>query len=424
MRHEEAIAVLREKIVPVCTALRVDLGDAAAKVLSRSIKSDINIPAFNNAAVDGYAFDHSQLVSAHGKLLMGDRIAAGDRRQLQLKPGTAARIFTGAPVPLNADTVAMQEDCSREIVQGVEKIAIPMALKKGANIRKLGEDVSSGDIIVPAGRILRPQDIAAIASCGVRDVEVFQPLKIGIASTGDEVIRPGTALLAGQLYDANYFMIAALAQNLPVQITDLGILPDERAQIEKVLDHASDDFDVLITSGGASRGSEDHVTNILNEKGKRYLWQLAIKPGRPMCFGKLNNSWLFALPGNPVASFICFLLYVRPALAFMGGADWHEPRRYMVASGFDLDSKKIHRREFWRGYIDRNEDGNNCLFKYERDGSGLISGLQKAQGLIEICEMTTNVEKGDELPFIPFSEFGINFSPEATQFDQAAPCDM
>ena len=408
LRHDDAIEILKSRLSPICKTETTRLEHAASKILSSSITSNYNIPSFNNAAVDGYAFAHGDMDNNNGEFTVSEIITAGDSRDIALQAGNAARIFTGARTPENADSVVMQEDCETKTEGERKLVRVPLQLKKGANLRLAGEDVKVGETIATKGQLLRPQDVAAIASCGVGQISTFMPLKIALVSTGNEIIRPGDALKPGQVYDANHFMLSSLLGKLPVEVTDLGILPDERSIVEDVLNDASKKYDIVLTSGGASRGSEDYVTKLLQENGKCHMWQLAIKPGRPMCFGQLNETMFFGLPGNPVASFVCFLLYVRPALLRLGGADWHEPRRYQLPSGFGLSSKKPDRREYWRGYIKEDINGESQLYKFERDGSGLISGLQKAQGLIEIDEEVTSFNQGEMLNFIPFAEFGIN----------------
>lgn len=406
LRHDEAIEILRSRLVPIAACATVELGNAHGKILAENVYSPRNIPAFDNSAVDGFAFAHNHEHMIRG-LQVDFRIAAGDTTVPDLAAGHAARIFTGAPMPKNADTVAMQEDCKTKMVGDVSYVFPPKELQQGANVRMAGEDVKIAEAIANKGCHLRPQDIAAIASAGFANIEAYKPLKIALFSTGEEIVRPGNKLETGQVYDANHFMICSLLSTLPVEVTDLGILPDNRQQVETALNAATKIHDIVITTGGASLGDEDHVSNILDQNGKRHMWQLAIKPGRPVCFGQLNDTYFFGLPGNPVAGFICFLLYVRPSILRLAGAHWHEPQRYKIPSAITFNNKKRDRREFWRGYIEQHKKGAMCLKKFERDGSGLISGLQKADGLIEISEDTTDIMPGDMLDFIPFTEFGI-----------------
>jgi molybdopterin molybdotransferase len=237
-------------------------------------------------------------------------------------------------------------------------------------------------------------------------VPCFARLNVAIISTGDEVVRPGAALAEGQVYDANAPMLAALIASAAALPTDLGVLPDDPAEIRRRLGQAAERFDAVILSGGASRGEEDHVVAALDALGKRHLWQLAVKPGRPMSFGQIGDCVVLGLPGNPVAVFVCFLLYIWPLLRRMGGADWLEPRRYRLPALFAFPGRKVGRREFWRGILKETPHGLG-VDKFARDGSGLISGLRAADGLIDIPEDVAGVRPGDMVAFIPFAEYGI-----------------
>ncbi|MCF6320663.1 MAG: molybdopterin molybdotransferase MoeA [Rhizobiaceae bacterium] len=407
LRHREAIEILKSRLSPIAQKTMVKLEDAPGKILAQDIMAPRDIPAFNNSAVDGYAFRYSDIENTAGEFIVSAHITAGDVEKVQIPEKAAARIFTGAMMPLSADSVAMQEDCKPDQKNGQKTVTIPTSLSRGANVRLAGEDVKQGEPVCTARNRLRPQDVAAIASSGIDEIEIFKPLKIALASTGDEIIRPGNSLQKGEVFDANHFMLSALLKSLPVEISDLGILPDDRNAVENILIKATKSADIIITSGGASMGNEDHITNILADLGTRHLWQLAIKPGRPMCFGQLNKTVFFGLPGNPVASFVCFLLYIMPSILVLGGGKWSEPKRYKIPSAITFNNKKPDRREFWRGFMRENEKGEMLLHKYGRDGSGLISGLQNAGGFIEIAEDVTSVKPGDLLDYIPFSEFGI-----------------
>jgi molybdopterin molybdotransferase len=227
-----------------------------------------------------------------------------------------------------------------------------------------------------------------------------------VFSTGDEIVRPGEALKPGQVYDANSPMLAALIATTGASATDLGVMPDDAALVRARLREAAGRFDVLITSGGASRGEEDHVVRTLDEIGRRHLWQIAIKPGRPMSFGQIGDTIFIGLPGNPVAVFVCFLLYAWPMLVALSGAPWPEPRRLRLKSAFAVPGKKTGRREYWRGML---KDGPEGLLvdKFARDGSGLITSLRVADGLIEADEGLGAVAVGDEVTFIPLASYGI-----------------
>jgi molybdopterin molybdotransferase len=309
-------------------------------------------------------------------------------------------------LPEGHDTVAMQEDVTIETAGGQSHFVIPAGLKPGANVRKAGEDVAAGQAVLGAGAVLRPQDLAALASLGVTEISCFKRMRVGIVSSGDEVVRAGTALGDGQVYDANAPMLAALIASTGATASDLGVLPDDLEQVKARLAQAARQFDVIITTGGASGGEEDHLVVAVDALGKRHLWQLAIKPGRPMSFGQIGDCVVLGLPGNPVAVLVCFLLYAWPMLRRMGGAEWREPRRFKLPALFAFPGRKTGRREFWRGMLKETPRGL-AVDKFARDGSGLISGLRAADGLIDIAEDAGDVQPGDLVAFIPFTEFGI-----------------
>jgi molybdopterin molybdotransferase len=320
--------------------------------------------------------------------------------------GRAVRVFTGAVMPAGHDIVVMQEDVETRTAGGQAFVAIPPGLKRGANVRRAGEDVAAGELLLQPGAVLRPQDLAALASIGMAEVPCFARLEVAILSTGDEVVRPGTALGEGQVYDANAPMLAALIASAGAVPRDLGILPDDRDEVKRRLAAAARSHDAVVLSGGASRGEEDHTVAAIDALGKRHLWQLAIKPGRPMSFGQIGDCVTLGLPGNPVAVLVCFLLYVWPLLRRMGGAGWPEPRRYRLPALFAFRGRKAGRRELWRGILEETPQGL-AVDKFPRDGSGLISGLRAAHGLIDIPEDAGDIAPGDLVAFIPFAEYGI-----------------
>lgn len=402
LTHEECLSILTGRLSAVTGVEELPLAQTSGRWLAADIIAPRNVPLHDNSAVDGYAF----AAPASGELPVITRITAGDLGSHRLAPGQAARIFTGAPMPAGADTVAMQEDC--KISDDGGTVTIPAGLKPGANARRAGEDVAANSAVLHRAARLRPQDMAALASFGLPKIAVRTPIRIAILSNGDELLEPGAPIAPGQVYDSNRSMLHALAATLPCTVTDLGILPDDSALIEATLAEVAKTHDVILTSGGASRGDEDHIINAIDTLGTRHLWQIAVKPGRPMSFGQIEDCVFLGLPGNPVAAFVCFLLYVRPALTILGGGTYSEPVRFPVAAGFDVPNKKPGRREFWRGWLEMGADGRPVAHKFARDGSGLISGLRMATGLIEITEATTSVAKGDLISFLPFTGFGID----------------
>ncbi len=411
LRHEEVIALLRERLHPVVGSGSVPLHQGLRRVLAEDCLAPRPIPAHDNAAVDGFAVRHEDLHNTEPtRLPISGRLTAGlQPRFPEQAPGSATRIFTGAVMPQGADSVVMQEDC--EIEEGVAGepafVIIPPKLKAGANRRRAGEDVKAGETLLSAGSVLRPQDLARLASAGLGAIPVFNRLRLAIVSTGDE-LRPAGAgdLPLGAVYDANQPMLTGLAQGLPVvEVHPLGILPDDPGAIADALSAAARQYDVIITSGGASKGEEDHLRATIEKLGTCHLWQLAIKPGRPMMMGQIEATPVFGLPGNPVAVFVCWLLYVYPSLLRLAGAPWREPEKIMLPAGFAIPRKKRDRREFYRGWFEM-QGGKTVLKKFERDGSGLIAGLQAASGLIEVTEEVERIEEGDLLAFWPFSQFG------------------
>lgn len=408
LRHAAALDILRTRVQPVTGLESVPLWAAAGRILGEPVAAGHPVPAHTNAAVDGYAFASAGYYRQNGTtFVLEGRAAAGRPLDRAVQPGTAVRILTGAVLPAGCDTVAMQEDVTLAEEAGATKVVVPGGLKAGANVRKAGEDVKQGETLFAPGHVVRAQDLAALASVGAAEVRCHERLSVAILSTGDEVIRPGTGALApGQVYDANAPMLAALVSSAGAAASDLGIVPDDPESLRRTLADAARRHHVILTSGGASRGEEDHMVTTLDSLGKRHMWQLAIKPGRPMTFGQIGDCVVVGLPGNPVAVFVCFLMYVWPMLRRLGGASWPEPRRIRLPAAFDFTGRKPGRREFWRGMlVERN--GMLAVDKFKRDGSGLISGLRVADGLIDIPEDAGDVHAGDPVDYIPLSEFGI-----------------
>lgn len=406
--HHEALAILEARIRPVTGVERIAVAEAAGRIIAENATAVRPVPAHTNSAVDGYAFAHVPEFRQQGaRLPVAGRAAAGHALETPPPPRSAVRIFTGAVLPVGLDTVAMQEDVQLETHDGAATAVIPPGLKKGANVRLAGEDVAQGSTVISAGSRLRPQDLAALASLGYADIACHKPLRVAIVSSGDEIVRTGMPLAPGQVYDANAPMLAPLIAEAGAHVTDLGVLPDKAEIVRARLAEAAARFDVVITTGGASKGEEDHLVAAIEALGQRHLWQLAIKPGRPMSFGQIGSCAVVGLPGNPVAVFVCFLLYVRPLLRRMAGGPWcGHPRTYLLPALFSFPDRKVGRREFWRGILKETPRGL-AVDKFARDGSGLITGLRAADGLIDIPEDVPGIREGDLVAFTPFSEFGI-----------------
>ena len=398
LRHHEALAIIRERVSCAVECETVPVSAATGRVLAVDVRAPRPIPAHRNAAVDGYAFRAADQQDVG--IPVTQRIAAGAVGD-PLASGSAARIFTGAPMPPGADTVAMQEDVS--VVR--DGIRLPQ-IKVGANVRGEGEDFLVGTLLASAGARLRPQDVAAVAAAGAASVIVRRCLRVGVLANGAEILTPGEPFRDAAVYDSNTPMLTGLLRGFGHEPVPLGIAPDEAFAVRERMTKAITEVDALITVGGASKGEEDHVLSALDELGSRHLWQLAVKPGRPLIMGEISGKPVVGLPGNPVAAFVCMLLYVRPLLECLSGAHPREPVRYLVPSGFALRSKP-DRREFLRGWIEGTASGARVV-KFPRDGSGLISGLTSSTGLIEIVEEAETVEVGEPIPFIPYTELGVS----------------
>src|SRR3990170_2577832 len=405
--HHEALAILRSRDGTVVGVEEIPLDEAAGRFLAKAIISPRPIPAHDNAAVDGYAFAHAAYDKEKGtRFKVAGEAAAGHPFKHTPSPNSAVRIFTGAVVPAGFDTVAMQEDVRIEEKGEARWAVIPPGLKQGANRRLAEEDAKEGAVLVEAGIRLRPQEVASAAATGLGRLSCYAPLKVAILSTGDEILRPGEVFSPGQVYDANAPMLQGLVRAAGAEAVDFGVLPDKAEQVRASLAEASRAYNVIVISGGASQGAEDHVVKSIDALGKRHLWQIAIKPGRPMSFGQIGDCVVLGLPGNPVAVFVCFLIYVRPVLTLLAGGAWPEPQRFPLPAAF-TQRKKMGRREFWRAKLTRGAGARLQVAKFPRDGSGLISSLREADGLIEVPEDVEEVRAGDLVDFIPFSEFGL-----------------
>jgi molybdopterin molybdotransferase len=402
LTHERTLALIRERVQSVVAPETVALPAALGRIAADDIAAPFAVPGHANAAVDGYAFFGGCYDADQGsRFHVGGRIAAGGTAVAAAANG-ALRIFTGAALPEPFDTVAMQEDCTVDETG----VFVPGGLKPGANVRRAGEDVEAGALVVRAGQVIRAPEIAALASLGISNVPVFERVKVGLIATGDEV-RRGGVLGHGQVYDVNTPLLVALLSGMNVDLADLGVWPDRRAEvIDRLKAAEADGFDLVITSGGASQGEEDHISHALEALGRRHFWQIAVKPGRPLMLGQIGGTAVVGLPGNPVAVFVCCLMYGMPLIRQLSGAAWREPRRYPLPAAFRLPGRKLGRREFWRGTTRETAEGV-VVEKFPRDGSGLISGLRVANGLIDIAETVGEVEVGQVVDFIPFSEFGI-----------------
>jgi molybdopterin molybdotransferase len=399
-----ALDLLEARTAPVAAAESVKLVQAVGRCLAEDLVSPRDVPAFDNTAVDGYAFAHADGMREAGVrlALVPGRAAAGHPFMGTLPSGTALRVLTGAVMPAGADTVALQEAVE---VTG-DAVVVPAGLKRGANRRLAGEDVRAGQAVLQAGTRLRPQEVGLAAELGRDRLQVFERLKVAVLSTGDELVEPGSALPPGGVFDANRYILASLLAALPVQVTDLGIVRDEPLAIRATLEAAAAQHHVILTTGGASRGDEDHVVRSVAELGRLDFWQIAMKPGRPLAFGRLGEAVFVGLPGNPVATMVCFLLFARPVLLRLAGAAWPRPVAVPVPAGFAL-KKQAGRSEYLRATLACDDEGRLTARRIVREGSGILTSMVEAQGLIELGEDIERVKPGEPVRFLSFAELGI-----------------
>jgi molybdopterin molybdotransferase len=394
---EEALALLRDRLAPVTPVTRRPLAEAAGLFLAEDVTAARSNPPLPNSAVDGYGFAGGRAEGVHVLPLAPGRAAAGAPFAGALPEGQALRVLTGAALPEGVDTVVLEEDVTAD----PGRVAFRGPVKQGANTRRAGEDVAAGAPLLRAGTRLRPQELALLAATGVHEVAVHAPLRVGVLSTGDEIRAPGQAARDDQIYDANRPMLLALLAGWGCVPVDLGQVPDDRAALRARLDAARGAADVVLTSGGASAGDEDHVSALLRETGTLALWRIAIKPGRPLALGLWDGMPVFGLPGNPVAAFTCTLVFAEPALRRLAGGGWRLPQGVTVPAAFSK-RKKPGRREYLRARL--NAEGAAEVFVSE--GSGRISGLSWATGLVELEDGAREVAPGDPVRFLPFQLFG------------------
>ena len=400
MTIEEAIALATGRLPVAATSESVPVSQADGRIAAEDLFALGDLPPFANSAVDGYAVRHADLAAdGDTRLPVGGRLAAGSTEQVSAA-GRAVRIFTGAAMPADADTVFMQEDVSLE--DGV--VRLPAGLKRGANMRPPGEDVAQGGLIIPAGRILKPQDIALAAATGHQSILVRRPLKVAIFSTGDELVEPGAPLKPGGIYDSNRIMLAALLGRLGAQVIDFGILPDDPEVLAERLAVGAQQNDLIITSGGVSLGEEDHVKTAVEAKGQLVFWRLAIKPGRPLAMGVVRGTPFVGLPGNPAAVYVTFVMFVRPLLAHLAGAAPEPLVPQWVRSTFAA-KKRPGRREFVRVDVSPAADGVLEARRFPKEGAALLTSLTTSSGLAELADDATGVAVGDMIAFYPHDSF-------------------
>ena len=399
---DDALAQLLAAVSPLTATEQVSTFDADGRVLAADVVSELQVPAFDNSAMDGYAVRAEDLMFGSNELRVTQRIAAGAVGE-QLQAGTAARIFTGAPVPPGADAVVMQEDCTRihdEHHGQPETIRVNTTPLPGQHIRHAGEDVQRGDCVLPAGTRLGPAELGLAASIGMAQLEVVRKPRVALFSTGDELVMPGTVapqdMPPGAIYNSNRFFLLNLLRRMGCEVADLGIVPDNREATIAALQSAAADNDVILTSGGVSVGEEDHIKPAVQSLGTLDLWQIAIKPGKPFAHGRIGAAHFIGLPGNPVSSFVTFLVLVRPFLMRLQGVQESAMKSIAVRADFDWP-KADKRREFLR--VRHNANGGLDLFSNQ--SSGVLTSAVWGDGLVDVAPGEP-ILYGQAVRFIPF----------------------
>jgi molybdopterin molybdotransferase len=390
--------LIAERVQPVSESESVSLTAARGRVLADDIIAPLDLPPFDNSAVDGYAVRHRDLdTKAETKLTIGGRLTAGSGAAKPIGTGEAIRIFTGAPMPDGADTVFMQEDVRAE----AGAVIVPAGLKVGANRRLAGEDVRKGSVVLPAGRRLA-------AAVGLTTLEVRRRVRVALFSTGDEIVEPGSPRPAAALYDANRTLLDGMLDRLGAKVSDLGIIKDDPAALETAIAGAARNHDLVLTSGGVSTGEADHVRSAVEKIGRLVFWRVAIKPGRPVAMGVIRGpsaeqgAAFVGLPGNPVAAFVTFARVVRPLFLRLAGALPEPLTALPVRLAFPY-KKKTGRREYVRVALRTSADGIIEAVKHPQEGAGVITSLTETDGLAELSEDTTTVEPGSTVGFLSYA---------------------
>ena len=393
---DQALVELLAYALPLAGPEAVSTFDADGRVLAEDLRASLDVPGHDNSSMDGYAVRSADWLDASTLLQVNQRIAAGSSGQ-PLTIASAARIFTGAPIPPGADAVVMQEDC--EVVGHDVRIHVPP--KAGQWVRRRGEDVAAGAVVLHKGERLTPASLGLAAGIGFARLQVAPRVRVALFSTGDELVMPGDVVPAdmkpGAIYNSNRFFLRALLQRLGCTVTDMGIVPDRLDATISALEGASHQHDLILTSGGVSVGEEDHIKPAVQALGKLTLWQLAIKPGKPFAYGQVGAAHFLGLPGNPVSSFVTFLLLVRPFILKLQGASQLAPESIAMPAHFDW-TKADKRREFLR--VRRNSAGGLDLFANQ--SSGVLTSAVWADGLVDNPAGQT-IAHGDSVQFMPLS---------------------
>lgn len=407
MPVNDALARMFDSVPSIEETITLPLEQSLDHILAVDVQSTIDVPGYDNSAMDGYALIANDLTDNSSLNLIGKSFA-GAPFNGSVSTGQSVRIMTGAPVPPGADSVVMQENTE---VDG-NTITFLKQPKVGENIRRAGEDIPQGAIVLEKGRRLSPVDIGLLASIGTPEVTVFRPLKVGIFSTGDELRLPGSNLDEGCIYDSNRFVVRAILQRMGIEIFDLGIIPDQPEALKQAFVKAANECDAVISSGGVSVGEADYTKDILDELGEVSFWKVAMKPGKPFAFGQLASkdndinspAFFFGLPGNPVSATVTFHQLALPVLQKMAGLDTPTPLVLPLTSQTSL-KKRPGRADYQRGILTQNEDGELAVTSTGGQGSGILTSLSKADCYIVLEQERGNCEAGETVQVQPFDRW-------------------
>jgi molybdopterin molybdotransferase len=402
LRLDDALARILAAVRPVDGSETMPLPDALGRILDTDVVSPIDVPAHTNSAMDGYAVRGGDLLpDSETSLDVIGVAAAGRPFDGAVAAGQCVRILTGAPLPQGADTVVMQEQATRD----GDTAVIRAGQAHGQHVRRAGEDIAAGGVALAAGAVLMPAELGMLASVGVTEVRVRRRPRVAFFSTGDELRSVGEPLEAGQIYDSNRYTIRGMLTRLGVEAIDMGVVRDEPAEVERALTRAAAQADAVVTSGGVSVGDADYVTQTLERLGSVGFWKVAMKPGRPIAFGRVGAALFFGLPGNPVSAMVTFYQLVQPALRALAGLPDTGPPLTVTAVSRDALRKKPGRREFQRGVLTRDADGRLCVGRAGRQGSGVLSSMNAANCFIVLPEEAGPVSAGDAVTVQPFAAF-------------------
>ncbi|MDB2670918.1 molybdopterin molybdotransferase MoeA [Candidatus Pseudothioglobus singularis] len=400
MSADDALSFLIDSSIPSSQTEAVSLDNSVGRILAKDIHSTINVPGFDNSAMDGYtiALDDDHVSKKNLTFNVVDRITAGSTGN-KLETGYAARIFTGAPIPEGANTVIMQEECQPS--DDGSQILVKRSIQLDENIRPTGNDIRQDDVILISGKKIEPQDVSLAASVGVAEIIVFKKIKVGVFFTGDELVEPGKPLLPGKIYNSNRYALVALLNRIGCDVLNLGNIEDKLDSTCDALESLSSQCDLIMTTGGVSVGEEDHVKPAVEKLGELNLWKIRMKPGKPLAYGKVRQIPFIGLPGNPVSSFVTFCIFALPFIKKMQGNNQFASKKYKVKTNFNCNRAKP-RREYARVRIDYSHETPSANL-YPKQGSDVMSSVVWADGIIEIPENTT-FDSGTILDYYPLSE--------------------